>query len=59
MTKNRIAEILNNRLKNHKEFLADGRWANPNDPAYSNGYDAAIEAEIEFLEELIKDIDKS
>lgn len=42
------------RLKKLRQRLHDGVWADPHSPAYTNGYDAAVRSEIEFLAELLE-----
>ena len=37
------------RLKSREEWKKSNQWADPHSSSYSNGYDAAVDAEIEFL----------
>lgn len=49
-----MKEKIEERLKLLKEFRRKGAWADSYDPSYSNGYDSAVDSEIEFLESLLK-----
>ena len=42
------------RIQILKSYLKSGIWADPRDPAFTNGFNDATRNEIKFLESLIK-----
>lgn len=51
----KVLHFLNERLAQKKLWLAQNNWANPTSSSYSNGYDSAVNNEIEFLESLLEE----
>lgn len=46
---------LEERLQALREQRASGSWADPQSASYTNGYDARLDNEIEYLSELLSE----